>query len=801
MSSMFQVHRFRKYLLTTAGAVAVVAAAIPSSARARETAATAAPGTRARYNLPPAPLAATLHAIEQQSKSAVLFGKEDVSAVRSNPVVGEFTPSQAVVAAVAGTGLSVNVRLDGSILVGGTSRDNAEILVLGQRNEAETSFKASRSETATRSGASLLETPGSVTIITSKVLESQQSLNITDAMNNVSGLQVVGSQQGAPTINARGFGSTSLTVNGVNDSSAASTNIYAVERLEVLKGPQTILSGSDSFGGGVNVVTKKPAAETYRSLLLQIGSHADGTLAADSTGRITADGKLSYRLIGSAAKAANSQAGFNGRSDYSILPQLRFKSGGTDIIAGYSWSKQYDPLPKYTFALLNGEILNPPHALLGNKADGFRSKQQRIFYQIEHTFSPHITLISRLQYSESSLGIRVYNSQGLEYDDYSTQGAMNGFVDFNGNVSENHDRQFSGDHYLRITGKLGPTHHTLSVGFNHSHYRTVQDEYDAPAFISALLYPTAIAAEFPDLTDSFKAPPISRYLQTTDQLSGFAQDLITWGKFNFSLNARTTHYESKSSNSYTYPGGSGSYEGPKQKKTHTTPGAGIVYRITPALSIYGSYSQGFSPQFLNSCGGSGIPPQETENLEAGVKADLFNGKFSATGDVFKLKMSNQLQYNSNSDCYTTLSGQVTRGAELDLQGEITRGWNLIANYTYNSYKDASYQDRVFAGMPRHKASLWTTYNFPNGRLQGFGMGFGVTATSRYDGNTDPSFPFKIPTQARVDLSLLYDNKPWNITLGIKNLMNKKLYGTAIANSYVPISERLTVLFSMKRRLQ
>lgn len=754
------------------------------------------PAAPERYRLPPAALADTLEAIAAQSGATIRYRAADVGTLRSGAVTGELTVSQAIAVALSGTGLSARRDNDGGLTILSAVQTD-EIVVVAPRDEAETGFKASRSETATRSGASLREIPGSVTVITSKVLETQQAMSVRDALGNASGLTFEESPQGSPTVSVRGFGSTSITVNGVSEPRGSQTNVFGIERIEVLKGPQAILSGANSLGGGVNIVTRKPQAETSLSAMLQYGSYGDKTGAIDVGGGLAGAGKLSVRLIASAAHADDSPGGFEGREDYSVLPQLRFNSGGTDLVVGASYGKQYSPLPRYTFARLDGEILDPPSVRLGAPDDGFRSEQRRVFYELEQSLSSQITLISRLQYSRSKLDLRIATPFGLDYDFSVDPPEPTGFAFFFSGASIVRDKTLSGDHYLRISGSTGAIKHNLSFGLNHTSQRSVQTEYDG-GFTVASIYPPDPDLEFPRAVID-PSLVVADFASRGSQVAVFAQDLMSWRDFNLLVNLRRTAY-SRSSVTSSGPGGQ-VFVTPKETDYHTTPGVGLVYKVTPQLSIYASYAEGYSPVFSTKCGGGVLDPTETTNREIGAKFDFAGGKLSLTAAAFKLDLSNALQFDFPNRCFNQLSGQTTRGLEVDLQGEIMPGWNIIANYTYNDLEDASDPTRLFPGLPAHKYSVWTTYDIGKGALRGMGFGLGVTGSGPTDGTSDTMFPFRVPAQARVDLSLFYTRGPWTATLGVRNVLDKRLYGAVGSAVYVPIEEPRTVLVTLKRKFR
>ena len=408
----------------------------------------AAPAVNRTYSIAPGPLAQVLRAIASTSGQAIAFDEKEVDKYTSGAVSGSLTVQQAVAQALGGTGLVYEQKKSGEIAVHITSL--ATVTILAKRDQAETSFKADKSDTTTRSGTDLMDVPGSITIITSKVLETQQATNVVDALNNVSGVNLTESPQGLNTFSIRGFNDAGATVNGVNSQSASITNIYDVERIEVLKGPQAILSGSGSLGGGINIVTKKPQADPLASILLQYGSHGDATIVGDATSALTDDKRLSYRLIASKARASSSQGGFGGRDGESLLPQLRWKDAGTDLIVGLTYNKTHSPVPEYTFGRQDGVILPAPSARLGNANDGFDVNDRGAFYELEQKVVNNITFVSRFQRSLTKLTIHLWNPFGLDYDDGAAPDMPNGKVSFDSSPSFQTTRTTASDNYFRL---------------------------------------------------------------------------------------------------------------------------------------------------------------------------------------------------------------------------------------------------------------------------------------------------------------------------------------------------------------
>lgn len=672
------------------------------------------------------------------------------------------------------------------------------IVITAQRDQAETSFKADRSDTATRSGTSLHDVPASVTIITSKVIESQQQTSIQDVLRNVSGIRLTQSPQSAPTVAVRGFGSV-VTSGGLEDRSATSTNVFGVERVEVLKGPQAILAGSSALGGGVNVVVKKPQAEAIRDLTLQYGSGADKTAAGDVSGALTADKKLTYRLIGVKTRADHNDAGFHGREEAFVMPQLRWKDATTDVIVGLGYGEQSLPVYGATFARRDGVILPAPAILLGNREDGFDTRQKKAFYQLEQTITPNITLVSRMQRTLDAVELHTYSPAGLSYATGAAPSAPNANVTFYSSRNRAENATTAGDHYLRTSFDTWGVRHKLSVGVNHSTYSYEQAQWSAPSLVRAPY--SAASAPLPDVRDTAVTPNLlATYRQ--EQRALYVQELVSVGNWDLLLNARRTLYKLDPAVSrYLTTNPVFVYTQDGRKTAANTPGAGVVYKINPDISLYASYAEGFVPQASLQCGGGIVPPIETRNKEAGAKFDLLDRRLMLTTSVFKLAQSNQLQYNPQNNCYNVRSSQETRGGEIDLQGRLARGWDIIANYTYNTVEDVGDPKAVYPGIPRHKGSVWTTYSLQDAGFKGWGVGLGVTASSSALGSYDTTYPFTVPGQAQVDANVSWQGRGWNVTLGAKNLGDRVLYGSSGSNSFLPLLAGRQYMLTVKRSFQ
>lgn len=223
------------------------------------------------FALPAEPLAETLRAIGQVSGRPVRFRPSDVEGIQAPAIQGDFPPVAALQRAVAGSKVTMSSEPGGGWVVFVPAAMSA-VTVTANVNEAESQFQATRSDTSSRSGSDLMDLPQSETIITSAVMQSQQATSVEDVLQDVSGVQTTAASQGAASLNIRGLSATTLS-DGLANTFATSANVAGVERIEVLKGPQAVLAGSNSLGGAVNIVVKKPTPDPIANMTLQYGTY------------------------------------------------------------------------------------------------------------------------------------------------------------------------------------------------------------------------------------------------------------------------------------------------------------------------------------------------------------------------------------------------------------------------------------------------------------------------------------------------------------------------------------------------
>jgi iron complex outermembrane receptor protein len=212
-----------------------------------------------------------------------------------------------------------------------------------------------------------------------------------------------------------------------------------------------------------------------------------------------------------------------------------------------------------------------------------------------------------------------------------------------------------------------------------------------------------------------------------------------------------------------------------------SPRVGIVYQPTNSTSIYASWTNSFNPLiFSRNRNNEPFKPETAEPFEVGIKQEFFNNRLSATLAYFDITKKNALTVDPVDPNFSVQTGeQKSRGIELDIVGEIVPGWKIIGTYAYTDAfisedNDPTLVDNRLVGVPYNSASIWTTYEFKKGSLQGLGLGLGLVYVGDRESNV-PNNNVKIPSYLRTDASIFYRRENWRAALNFKNLFDTKYY--------------------------
>ena len=677
------------------------------------------------------------------------------------------------------------------------AKDGETLTVTADPNtpaEATNGYQPLNTSTATLTNMPMLDIPQVVNTVSDKVLEDQHATTLDEALYNVSNVvqtNTLGGTQDAFV--RRGFGANrdgSIMTNGLRTVLPRSFNA-ATERVEVLKGPASTLYGILDPGGLINVVTKRPERTFGGSLSATSSSFGGGTGQVDVTGPI--DGtRLAYRLTGEYQDEDYWRNFGNERSTF-IAPSLTWFGDDATVTVLYSHRDYKTPFDRGTIFDLNTKKavdvdrktrFDEPFNVTDGQSD---LAQLNAEYRLNSQWTAKFDYsYSQDKYSDNQARVMAYDAktgnltrrvdatQGSTQRMHSTRADLQGNVDIAGFYNEiltgvsyeNYDllrtdmmrcKNVKGFNiYHPVYGKLNKC---TTVSAADSDQTLKQESYSA--YAQDALY----------LTDKWIAVAGMRYQYYT-QYAGKGRP------FNVNTDSRDEQW---------------------------TPKLGLVYKLTPSVSLFANYSQTFMPQSSIASYIGDLPPETSNAYELGAKFDLFDG-VTANIALFDIHKRNVL-YNESvgGETIAKTAGRVrSQGVEVDLAGSLTENTNIIASYGYTDAKvleDPDYAGKPLPNVPRHTGSLFLTYDihnaFAGNTLTLGGGGHGVSRRSATNG-ADYYLPgyFVADAFAAYKMKLQY---PVTLQVNVKNLFDKTYYTSSIATNNLgnQIGDPREVQFTVK----
>lgn len=678
-------------------------------------------------------------------------------------ITGLYVPPTVEVRTVTeGLVLSVAAETD----VDEEAENEIQIIVTGEQDR----YAPDNATTATRTDTPIRNIPQSIQIIPRQVLEDQQLLQLEDAIRNVSGIvpgnTFANTQDGGFVI--RGFPSFDLYLrNGFRDNQAGFREFANVERVEVLKGPSSILYGSLEPGGVINLITARPLSDPSYTISPQLGSYGLFRPSIDFSGPLNLDRTLLYRFNALYQKS-NGFRDFNQGSDrVFIAPVLEWQiSDRTNLLIELDYLQDKRPFDR-GIVVVDDQVANIPINRVLGEPDDFREVEEfGTGYQLEHQFSDTWSIRNRF---------RLLLSDSLDYA-FQPDSLNEETGELSRNLRSNSDYRESYALQTELIAEFstGSIEHTLLIGLDLGRSTSLIDTYAAKTTPSINIFNPVYGAFRPD-RDDLPLLTNDRSLRT-HSLGIFVQDqidfadsvhLLIGGRFdivdqfsrNNLLNSITNQYDNAFS-----------------------PRIGLVYRPIEPISLYASYSRSFQPNFFTRADGSFLQPEQGTQYEIGIRGDL-NSRLIANLAAYHLTKTNIATTDPNNPDFSLPLGEVrSQGIELDVSGEILPGWNLIASYGYTDAEVTKSDDAFFpeglrnANVPRHTASLWTTYEIQQGDLQGLGFGIGLFYVGERPGDFDNTY--NLPDYLRTDAAVFYRRDRWRAAINIRNLFDIRYFEAA-----------------------
>ncbi|WP_188590182.1 TonB-dependent siderophore receptor, partial [Achromobacter denitrificans] len=648
-----------------------------------------------------------------------------------------------------------------------------EAVTVSAAGVAPDSFVAQESRAGTKTDTPILETPQSISVVTRAQMEAQNAQSVTEVLRYVPGVAVETygvDPKGFDWVMMRGFNaqSTSDYKDGLRQAATGYTLFrsepYALERIEVLRGPSSVLYGQGDAGGLINRVSKLPSATPQYETELEYGSFQRKQAAVDLTGPANEDGTLLYRLVG-VARDANTQFTYPNGDRISddrlfVAPSLTWAPS-----AATRFTLQTEFLHDRSGGTIGTVTVNGKPTDIRNGDPNFNrydQKQKTIGYLFEHRFNDTVQVRQNLRYGtvdallDNVLVVGV-NPQGLtrsarRFDEGMTALALDNQVQFNLDT--------------------GPLSHTLLAGldFNRSSADVSRTMGPAPSLNP---YDPVYGVDVPTPTT-----PLANYLERTHQTGLYLQDQIRFAdRWVLTLGGRYDWYSQKTENRLLNTE-------TDQDGTRFSGRAGLNYVMPNGVAPYVSYAQSFLPNTGVSAPANGsapFAPSRARQWEAGVKYQPPGSDSLYTIALFDIKKSNVLTNDLLNPGFQVASGEVqSRGVEVEGKFSLADGWDFTGSYTYvnaeiTSANNATQGNRP-ALVPEHTASGWLNYTVRRSALAGLSLGVGA----RYVGSTygDNANTLKIAGRTLIDAGVSYAvDKHLTLSVNATNLFDKEYLAT------------------------
>ncbi|MEH2088170.1 TonB-dependent receptor [Nostoc sp.] len=624
-----------------------------------------------------------------------------------------------------------------------------ELVVTGEQD----GYSVPNATSATRTDTPLRDIPQSIQVVPRQVLEDQQAIRASEALRNVSGVQRGNTSGGASEVfNIRGFQQFGGNFRDGFRDNFPLVETANLERIEVLKGPASVLYGNLDPGGVVNYVTKQPLSEPFYSVGLQAGSFGLVRPTFDLSGPLNSERTLLYRLNAAYERGGNFRD-FNQEVErFFISPVITWNiSDRTDITFEFEYVNDQRPFDRGLVAFGTGVANIPFDRVLGEPDDFSESTELRAGYRFEHRFNDNWRIRNRFRFSsvDSISSFAQSGSLNEETGELSRT--------FFGTEFEQKNYELQTD----LLGKFatGSVEHTLLFGVDLS-WRT-EDFFVPSAPTSSInifnpVYGNVSRPSRGQFPDSFS------FRTETNSLGFFLQDQITLSEnLKLLIGGRFDIVNQTSESS-------------ELQDDAFTPRIGIVYQPLPPISLYASFSRSFQPNSGTRVDGSLLEPVRGTQYEVGVRGEFLNGRLTTNLAAYEITKSNiGVTDPDNLDFFIPVGEQRSLGIELDVTGEILPGWNIIASYAYTDArvtKDDNLQPgNLLDGVPFNSASLWSTYEIQTGDLRGLGFGLGLFYVGERQGDLNNSF--QVPSYVRTDASMFYRRDNWRVGINVNNLFN------------------------------
>jgi catecholate siderophore receptor len=658
----------------------------------------------------------------------------------------------------------------------------------------------------------LRDVPQTVNVIDRKTLDAQAATSLKDALRNVPGITLGAGEGGVigDNINLRGFSArTDVYLDGLRDRGQYTRDVFSLDAVEVLKGPSSMLFGRGSTGGVINQVSKKPDLRDRGEVSMTAGTDDHYRLSADVNRKLSDTAAARVAVFGQDVQSTREVVR---NRDWGVAPSVRFGIGAPTEVTLQALLQRNRDLPDYGFPFVTtagaGTVREPVHApadrFYGYSDDHFNQEVNVLTATVQHKFSPQTllrnrTLVSdnRTEASPSPLGAVVRTGGG-------TPSLADPLDQLQAPRQDRdrvlRDRSLVNQTDLQLKFATGGLQHTLTAGVELAHEENREDRY---------AWTTANANALVNLGNPVVGPrsgtrALSRTVVTkADTLGAYVNDQLELSpQWKLVAGLRGDRFKVHS-NIQRFLSTDTTADAVPKSETMWSPRGGVIFQPSDAQSWYLSYGTSFNPSaetVTQSASTAALDAEKNRSMEAGVKQDLLDGELTLNGALFRTEKTNARTRDGNGSVQVTAGRIRVDGLELGITGRITPQWELFGGYTTLHGRIVSSpelgtgtdlnipaQGKAAPNTPRHQATVWTTYRL----AQKWEAGGGVLYSSeRWLNNFETA---RLPGYTRVDATVAYVEKQYELRLNLQNLTDKLYFESASAGRATPVAGRTVLL--------
>jgi catecholate siderophore receptor len=655
----------------------------------------------------------------------------------------------------------------------------------------------------TKLPAKLQDINQSVTVLSKPLLQAQGATSLADALRSVPGITIGGAEgsQIGNNINLNGFTArTDIYLDGFRDRGQYYRDTFALDEVEVLMGPSSMLFGRGSTGGAINQVSKRPRPTPLTEL--DVSATTNGLVRGVADVNAPLSDHAAVRIAAMGQGGAISTRRETTVSDYGVAPSFAWGLGAPTEITLAGLFQHNQDRPDYGVPPLNGRpVKSGFDTVYGHSTDRTIQDVKAASIEVKHRFESGLAIRDQLQFN------------GVDTDAVETAPQGIGAVNGNGYAAaspagisglplsqlwarlQSHDRVIHDTslfNQLEVSAdfRTGPFAHSLLVGteFGHDDYKN--QAYARTGSCNGVALPSGYTGCVPVLNPPYARSPVMT--EVAGNLAGgkadteavyFNDSVAVLPQLKLVGGVRYDNFDASISNSVNSANTPGSTAFPRLHQTvgYASVRTGAIWQPTTAQSYYVSYSTSFNPSLEQLTSTTGIsqplPPETNTAYEVGGKWDVLDQQLDLTAAAFQITQDNSRSQNPDNT-YTANGVIRVQGVRLGASGRITPRWTVYGGYTHLDAKIVhaiapGTQGKVPANTPADTATLWTTYAVTRNWEVGGGA---IYMSRRYLNNTDL---VSVPGYVRFDGTVAFHMRPVEVRVNVFNIFDKRYYDSLI----------------------